>query len=152
MNENILSFVKWGAGVAITLAIISIAMVMFNSTRTVAEDSIENINDTTKIMAESEYSIYNGNEVQGGIVSSCIEKYEGDYMAIFVTTGSSSTWYGYSASISSGVVTMGSETGNTISITKDVSSSTYINPNAVFDANIYRDANDVITAIEFIQQ
>ena len=154
MNENVLSFIKWGAGTVLTLAIIGIVVLVFNSSKDATRESIDKLNSMNAQIAESDLVIYDGMEVSGSEVVSAIRRYEGDYLAIGVINGSgTTTWYGYAASISGSIAAMGSESPNPISLAIDKSSNTsYVNPSGDFLGTVYRDANGAIVALTFRQQ
>lgn len=152
MNENILSFIKWAAGIVITLAIISIAVLVFTKARDATVSSIGKMDDINKTVSESDLMMYEGVTVSGSEVVNCIRKYEDNYMGIQVNTGNgSSVWYGYSCSIS-GTPSIGSATSSSVSRAIDETSASYINPNGKFMGKTYRDANGLIIAITFTQK
>lgn len=154
MNENVLGFIKWAAGIVITLAIISIAFIVFNMAKDGTMEGVNKIGTINAQIAESDITIYNDQEVSGSEVVNVIRKFEESYLAISVQTGKSpsGTWYGYNASISSEVATIGSSTSSSVSSAIDETSNQYINPNGRFTGKVYRDVNGLAVAIIFKQK
>lgn len=154
MNENVLGFIKWAAGIVITLAIISIAFVVFNMAKDGTMEGVSKISAMNAQIAESDITIYDNQEISGSEVVNVIRKFEDSYLAIQVQTGknSSGSWYGYSASISSGVATIGSTSSTTITSAIDEKSNQYINPNGRFMSKVHRDANGAAVAMVFVQK
>lgn len=154
MNENILGFIKWAAGIVITLAIISIAFIVFNMAKDGTMEGVNKIGAMNAQIAESDITIYNNQEISGSEVVNVIRKFEESYLAILVQTGknTSGTWYGYNATISSEVATMGSSTSSSIENAVDETNNQYINPNGRFKGKVYRDVNGTAIAIVFNQK
>lgn len=154
MNENVLSFIKWGAGIVVTLAIISIAFIVFNMAKDSTISSTNEINDINSQIAESKITIYEGTVISGSDVVGVIRKFNGDYLGIQVKTGknTSGTWYGYNVTIDSDGAIITNTALSTVSDAVDETSNDYVNPNGKFLGKVYRDANGTITAITFTQQ
>lgn len=156
MNENVLGFIKWAAGIVITLAIISIAFIVFNIAKDGTMAGINKISTMNAQIAESDITIYDDQEISGSEVVNVIRKFNKSYLAIQVITGkdTSGTWYGYNASVSesTGVATMGSESSSDITNAIDETHERYINPNGRFMSKVYRDKNGTAIAITFLQK
>lgn len=154
MNENVLGFIKWAAGIVITLAIISIAFIVFNIAKDGTMAGINKISAMNAQIAESDITIYDDQEISGSEVVNVIRKFNKSYLAIQVKTGkdTSGTWYGYNASVSSGVATMGSESSSDIANAIDETHVRYINPNGRFISKVYRDNNGTAIVITFLQK
>ncbi len=154
MNENVLSFIKWAAGIVITLAIISIAFFVFSMAKDGTMESTKKIGDMNAQIAESDITIYDQQEVLGSEVVNAIRKFEEDYIGIRVVTGkdTAGTWYGYSGSVSSGVVTLSAAASSDLADAIDETDGQYINPNGKFVADVLRDANGAAVAIAFEQK
>lgn len=154
MNENVLGFIKWAAGIVITLAIISIAFIVFNIAKDGTMAGVNKISAMNAQIAESDITIYNDQEISGSEVVNVIRKFEEEYLAVQVITGKNSggTWYGYSASVSSGVATMGSQASSSVADAIDETNTKYINPNGRFMGKVYRDTNGAAVAVIFTQK
>ncbi len=153
MNENVLGFIKWAAGIVITLAIISIAFIVFNIAKDGTMAGVNKIGNMNSQIAESDITIYDEQEVSGSEVINVIRKNKDSYLGILVKTGknTSGTWYGYSGSISGGTATLSGVSSVTLSNALDETSNQYINPNGRFDGKIFRDENGSAVAISFTQ-
>lgn len=155
MNENVLGFIKWAAGIVITLAIISIAFIVFNIAKDGTMAGINKISAMNAMIAESDITIYDNQEVSGSEVVNVIRKFNKSYLAIRVITGKdrTGTWYGYNASIStsSGIATISAESSSDIADTIDEKNTRYINPNGRFLGKVFRDENGAAVAIVFTQ-
>lgn len=154
MNENVLSFIKWGAGIVITLAIISIAFVVFNMAKDSTSSSTQAIQDINSQVAESRVTMYDEMTVTGSDVVGAIRKFDGDYIGIQVKTGKNTlgTWYGYNVTIASDIAVITGAALSTISDAIDETSNDYINPNGKFLGKVYRDSNGTISAVIFTQK
>lgn len=154
MNENVLGFIKWAAGIVITLAIISIAFIVFNIAKDGTMAGVNKISSMNAQIAESDITIYDDQEVSGSEVVNVIRKFNERYLAIQVQTGKNTggTWYGYSASISSGIATIGSVSSSAIADAIDEKNAHYINPNGRFMGKVYRDNNGAVVAVVFSQK
>lgn len=154
MNENVLSFIKWGAGIVITLAIISIAFIVYNMAKDNTNSSIQEIQDINSQVAESKVTMYDEMTVTGSDVVGAIRKFDGDYIGIQVITGKNTTgtWYGYEVTITGEKASITGESSSTISDAIDETSINYINPNGKFLGKVYRDANGTIAAVTFTQK
>lgn len=154
MNENVLGFIKWAAGIVITLAIISIAFIVFNTAKEGTMKGKNKIEAMNAQILDSDMTIYDDAEVSGSEVVNVIKKFNKDYLGIKVTTGKNAggTWYGYDATIStSDVGTIGSKTTSSITTAIDETSNLYINPNGRFMGKVYRDTNGAVVALVFSQ-
>lgn len=154
MNENVLGFIKWAAGIVITLAIISIAFIVFNIAKDGTMAGVSKISAMNALIAESDITIYDDQEVSGSEVVNVIRKFNKSYLAIRVITGkdTSGTWYGYNGDTSSGVASIGSESSSDIADSIDETNTRYINPNGRFLGKVYRDDNGAAVAIVFSQK
>lgn len=154
MNENVLGFIKWAAGIVITLAIISIAFIVFNIAKDGTMAGVNKISTMNAQIAESDITIYNDQEVSGSEVVNVIRKFEESYLAIQVKTGNNTggTWYGYSATTSSGVASMGGTSSSSIADAIDETNTRYINPNGRFIGRVFRDNNGAAIAVTFTQK
>lgn len=153
MNENVLGFIKWAAGIVITLAIISIAFIVFNIAKDGTMAGVNKIGNMNSQIAESDITIYDEQEVSGSEVVNVIRKNKDTYLGVLVKTGKNTTgtWYGYSGSISGGTVSLSGVSSVSLSNAMDETSNQYINPNGRFAGKVYRDENGAAVAISFTQ-
>ena len=152
MNENILSFIKWSAGIVMTLAIVGIIFLVFSTSKDAVSEQVGRLSDFQTSVSESEITQYDQVIISGAEVVYMIKEMQDEPLGIQVITGSgSSTWYGYNSSIGD-PVSLGSESSATLSQAIDETSSSYINKSGDFLGAVYRDANEVIVALTFTQQ
>lgn len=152
MNENILSFIKWAAGIVITLAIISIVIIIFTTSRGAVSEGVGRLSEFQTSISESELTQYDMVEVSGAEVVYLLKDVKDDYLAVQVETGNgSTTWYGYSCTLGD-PATMGSAASGSIIDANDETNAAFINKSGKFLGAIYRDANEVIVAVTFTQQ
>lgn len=152
MNENILSFIKWAAGIVITLAIISIVIIIFSTSKEAVSDGVGKLSEFQTAISESELTQYDMEIVSGAEVVYLLKSAKDDYLGIQVTTGTgNSTWYGYTCTLGD-PATIGSPSGSSLTTAIDETATNYINKSGKFLGTIYRDANEVIVAVTFEQQ
>lgn len=151
--DNITTFLKWAAGIVITLAIIAIAFIVFNNAKNGTAKSMEKMNEINNQVAESDITIYDNMVVSGSDVYTAVKKFKNDYLAIQVTTGKSSTWYNQAGAVSAAGV--GSITGASASVVSNMlleSNNQYVNPNGQFLGTVSRDVNGSAVVLVFTQQ
>lgn len=152
MNENILSFIKWAAGIVVTLAIIGIVILIFSTSKEAVSESIGELSEFQTSVSESKITGYDQTVVSGAEVIYFIKDMQDEYIGVQVVTGNgSSTWYGYTCSVGD-PASIGGPSGVAISQASDETSSSYINKSGDFLGAVYRDANEVIVAVTFTQQ
>jgi hypothetical protein len=152
--ENSLKAILIGAGVVITLIVISIGFLLMRSGQNTVQSAIGKMDKMNVEMEESQYTMYDGMKVGGNEVVNILRKFKNEYIGIKVVTkkNPSGTWYIYNVSVSGGAGTIGAESNNAISNTMDEAHNEYINPNGVFLGEIIRDENGTIVAISFEQK
>ncbi len=153
MNENVLGFIKWAAGIVITLAIISIAFIVFNMAKDGTMEGAHKIQEMNSDIADSDVTIYDETEISGSEVVNVIRKFGDDFLGIQVMTGKNAagTWYGYTVALTADKGTIGAAASSSISNAIDETSNLYINPNGRFMGKVYRDSNGAVVAITFDQ-
>ncbi|MGL5381762.1 hypothetical protein [Clostridium sp.] len=137
--DNSMKALIMGAGVVITLAVITIGFIILNQGQNTAKLAVSKVDKINTNILESEYTVYEGMEVSGNEVVSLISKFKNDPVTIEVVTKKSTTEYNNGAS-------------GTASDTTDPKSNKYINPSGKFKGSVTRDANDVIDRLTFTQQ
>ena len=143
--------------VLIVCVLCAVGFKMTNEGKSAVNASAGNLNDMTSQYSDIDKSIYDGATVQGSQVVNVIKDAinGGEYLAIRVTTKKvSNRDYNYTF--------VPNSTGNTLGATKitgsadtqlaaNKSDSHYINQSASFDGKVYKDTNNNIICIEFIQ-
>lgn len=148
--ENSLKGLILAAGTIITCVVISLGFYLSKEAQATATTGTSQIGKINSEFAESDKNIYDGAKVSGNEVVNAVKKLAGQEVGIFVITKSTTTFYGYEFDINTGALRTASKTD--ISKAGSSSSSTYINPYAMFQGEVVRNANNAITGIIFTQQ
>ncbi len=159
MDNNIGKALWIGVGILFFVAVVSLGLSMLDQSRSIAQDQSEKLSDIQKRLSDAQFDIYDNQTVTGSQVVAAIKNFR-DYKDVFsvrVTTNKGTVTYLNSASFSGSSVTIGSAQDDTtvenaIKDARDEANSSFINPVASFDAQVRRDANDVISAVEFVQK
>ncbi|HAA25093.1 MAG TPA: hypothetical protein DCE11_03085 [Ruminiclostridium sp.] len=152
--ENSLKAIIIGAGVVITMIVVSIGFLLMRSGQSTAQNAINRLDQISSEMSESQYTMYDGMEIRGSEVVNVLRKYKDEYIGIYVKTKKSTNgvWYVYDVTLSGNEAEIGSPSTKSISDTMDETKDEYINPNGVFIGSIARDENGRIAALMFKQQ
>ena len=147
--ENSLKAILIGAGVVITLIVVSIGFLLMRSGQNTAQTAIGKLGQISGEMSESQYTMYDGMESDGSMVANTLKKFKDEYIGIQVKTkkNTSGTWYAYNVTISNGIGTIGTKSGKKISDAMDESHNDYINPNGKFVGELIRDERNCRTLI-----
>ncbi len=151
--ENSLKAVLIGAGVVITLIVVSIGFMLMRSGQNTALATIGKLDQLNVDMTESQYTMYDGLEVSGSEVVNIIRKFENEYIGVKVITkkDTSGKWYINNVNIASKKINEGG-TKSEVSEAIDETKENYVNPNGVFKGKLYRDENATIVGLVFTQQ
>ena len=143
-----------GAGVVITMIVVSIGFLLMRSGQSTAQNAINRLDQISSEMSESQYTMYDGMEIRGNEVVNILRKFKDEYIGIYVETKKNGgLWYIHNVTLSSeNEAKIGSESTNSISDTMDEKKDEYINPNGVFAGSIARDENGRIAALMFKQK
>jgi len=151
--ENSLKAIIIGAGVVITMMVVSIGFILMRSGQSTALNTINRLDRINVELAESEYTMYDGMEVSGSEVVNAVRKFKDERIGIQVKTkkDSSGQWYIKAVDIANKEFVSSGSVGN-ISDLIDVAKDEYVNPNGVFLGSIVRDKNGTIIALIFEQK
>ncbi|MED3575056.1 hypothetical protein [Cytobacillus praedii] len=152
MTGNVSTALKLGAALFLTLALIGICVNVFTPSTEAAKIATTDFSATTTELKDQKYLIYDNTTISGSQVVNALRKFSTEGAAgnigIRVKTGrGSDTWYYNNVSSNGDTVTPTSKPTNVGNQTN----TEYINPSGMFKASIIRDSNQVIRAIEFIQ-
>jgi maltose-binding protein MalE len=152
--ENSLKAVLIGAGVVITLIVVSIGFILMRSGQTTALAAIGKLDQLNVDMTESQYTMYNNMEISGSEVINVIRKFEDEYIGVKVETKKHTVgvWYINTVNVTGDVGKITGAATDDISVAIDEKSSKYVNPNGVFLGKLVRDENGTIVALVFTQQ
>ena len=147
--ENSTKAIIIAASIVITMAIVSMAVFVFNLAKAPVDNAGEQITDFTVAIKEANYTKFDGKKTNGANVIALIESLNntsGDSIGVSVKTNSGSTkWYVYDAS-------------NADSLSKadryyeEDNDPNNINPTGVFKGTVVRNDNGNIVAVTFEQQ
>lgn len=156
--ENSLKAIIIGAGVVITMAVVSIGFILMRSGQNTAMNTISRLERLNTELSESQYTIYDGMEVSGSEVVNTIRRFKDEYVGIKVLTNknkaSDGKWYIHSVTLiknNRGEIDPGGTVGN-ISELMNEESNEYVNPNGIFTGTVIRDENGRIVALVFTQK
>jgi len=156
--ENSLKAIIIGAGVVITMAVVSIGFILMRSGQNTAMNTISRLESLNTELSESQYTIYDGMEVSGSEVVNTIRRFKDEYVGIKVLTNknkaSGGKWYIHSVTLinnNRGEIDPGGTVGN-ISELMNEESNEYVNPNGIFTGTVIRDENGRIVALVFTQK
>ncbi len=157
--ENSLKMLMIGAAVAITLAVITSGFFILRQGQGILKSSTSKISQISSDIEETEFTIYEDQEVSGSEVVNVVRKYDEERVGIFVATGKdpNGSWYiedidGTNFSSDDFVGEISSSGGNSISELIDTSNDEYVNPNGRFLGKVIRNENDSIIGLAFTQQ
>ncbi|NLX76509.1 MAG: hypothetical protein GXZ01_03935 [Clostridiaceae bacterium] len=153
--ENSLKAILIGAGVVITMVVVSIGFILMRSGQNTALTTIGKLDQINVEMSESQYTIYDGTEVSGSTVVEAVRKFKGEHIGIYIRTNKnpSGTWYINNVTITdnTGEINASGSVG-AISELNYETSDKYVNRNAKFSGEIIRDKNGTIVALVFTQK
>lgn len=157
MDGNIQKALWLGVSILMFVAVVMIGMSMFTSSQEMAAQGTESINKTSRQLSNAEYGLYDNKTVSGSDVSSALSSYQhdgGDIQIIVDTLAGPVVNYVSDGTPSSGALTAQSNAAisNLIKTSQNKSNSAYINPYGEFYATLIYDTNDVVRAINFVQQ
>lgn len=152
--ENSLKAILIGAGVVITLIVVSIGFLLMRSGQSTAQNAISKLDRINAEMSESQYTMYDGMTNRGSEVVNVLNKFKNEYIGVQVKTKkiSTGTWYIYDVTLTGDVGEIGTESHSEISDTMDEAHDEYINPNGKFLGELVRDENGTVVALIFTQQ
>lgn len=147
--ENSLKAILIGAGVVITLIVVSIGFLLMRSGQSTAKNAIGKLSQIDSEMSDSEYTMYDDMEVSGSVVVNLLKKYKNEYIGIKVETKKNATGTWYINQVSGDTL---SSVSTDIANTMDETKIEYINPNGKFKGEVQRDANGTVIALIFKQK
>lgn len=131
--ENVTTALKIAAAVVITILIIGIAFTIYNKSKSTTDSAMNQMDNLTTTLNESDFTQYDGATVTGTDVLNVINKYRNDILCVTVDNGRTETEYIYNSTLSA-------VSTNNIADAKDRSNlNKYINPNASFVGEVIRD-------------
>ena len=136
--DNILKIVLLGAAVLLTIGVIAIGIVLYNSGQQVVSKSEQDMAGMSNALSQTKYESYDNTIVTGSQAIGATRLYsdQGTLNVIVTTLGGTAQTYNAT---------------NKYILTYPINVN-YINPTGSFKASLTVNANKVVTAINFIQQ
>lgn len=151
--NNASSALKVAAGIFLTIALITIVVILFISAQEATKTAQNNFSDIQTELSQAAFTVYDGTTISGSQVTNALRKYKDkDQFGIFIATGKNrgGQWYGNVLDDNGMILHPDSRQGN-ISLTMNEKSAEYVNPSGKFQASIVKDDSNVIRGIKFIQ-
>jgi len=138
-----------GAGIVMTLVIISLAYYVTNVSAATVTTGTSKINNMSIQLQESDKTMYEGTDIQGSEVINIINKFKSESISIKVVTKKSTTYY--NRNLTSTDTELGSISTASIRDAQKIESDNYVNQNAMFSVEVLRDINNTIIGLKLTQ-
>lgn len=151
--NNASSALKVAAGIFLTIALITIVVILFISAQEATKTAQNNFSDIQTELSQAAFTVYDGTTISGSQVTNALRKYKDkDQFGILVRTGKnkSGQWYGNTLG-EQGTVPEPNNRNKNIEESMNETSLNYVNPSGKFKARIITDMSNVIRGIEFDQ-
>lgn len=151
--NNASSALKVAAGIFLTIALITIVVILFISAQEATKTAQNNFSDIQTELSQAAFTVYDGTTISGSQVTNALRKYKDkDQFGIMIKTGKNpgGQWYGNVLNSEGSIEHPDSRQGG-IAQTLNEKSPEYVNPSGKFNASIVKDNSNVIRGIIFIQ-
>ncbi|MCG7381113.1 ABC transporter permease [Paenibacillus sp. ACRRY] len=159
--NNASSALKVAAGIFLTIALITIVVLLFISAQEATKTAQNNFADIQTELSQAAFTVYDGTTISGSQVTNALRKYaDKDQFGIQVITGKNKggQWYGNELNISQdinnadygSVVAPDNKVGS-INQTMSEKENQYVNPSGKFKAVIVKDKSNVVRGLIFQQ-
>lgn len=159
--NNASSALKVAAGIFLTIALITIVVLLFISAQEATKTAQNNFADIQTELSQAAFTVYDGTTISGSQVTNALRKYaDKDQFGIQVITGKNKAgqWYGNQLNISQDLnnADYGSVIGpedkvGIINQTMSEKDNQYVNPSGKFKAIIVKDRSNVVRGLIFQQ-
>ncbi|MGO4530302.1 ABC transporter permease [Paenibacillus amylolyticus] len=159
--NNASSALKVAAGIFLTIALITIVVLLFISAQEATKTAQNNFADIQTELSQAAFTVYDGTTISGSQVTNALRKYaDKDQFGIQVITGKnkSGQWYGNQLNISQdlnnadyGSVIAPDDKVGSINQTMSEKDNQYVNPSGKFKAIIVKDRSNVVRGLIFQQ-
>ncbi|KAA8785977.1 hypothetical protein ABIE27_001842 [Paenibacillus sp. 4624] len=159
--NNASSALKVAAGIFLTIALITIVVLLFISAQEATKTAQNNFADIQTELSQAAFTVYDGTTISGSQVTNALRKYaDKDQFGIRVITGKnkSGQWYGNQLNISQdvnnadyGSVIAPDDKVGSINQTMSEKDNQYVNPSGKFKAIIVKDRSNVVRGLIFQQ-
>lgn len=147
--ENATKAILLGAGIVITLVLVSLGFLLLNGAIGGAEEQLTDMESQKQQLLEQKFTKYDGKTVNGSDVLNALKDFKDSEICIRIDTLRGNPTDYYVALDGNYNITSGS-TGD-VDYTKDKAKNEYVNPSGKFEARVLRDQNNAISGIEFVQ-
>lgn len=159
MSETVERSITMAVGIALTCALITIAIYLMNTGKGLLTTFGSRINTINVDISESDLTKYSGVQVKGSDVVNCIRRYKDDLeIIVYKNVGSDgSTVINTTYNASSGEFkNLPAQADDDFVIVPpntvyNADGQMYINPNATFLGKVVRNSNGLVTRVEFSQ-
>ncbi|MGN7357104.1 ABC transporter permease [Paenibacillus sp. SAF-054] len=159
--NNASSALKVAAGIFLTIALITIVVILFISAQEATKTAQNNFSDIQTELSQASFTVYDGTSISGSQVTNALRKFrDKDQFGILVKTGKNrgGQWYGNTLFIEDdltddrygAVDDLKNRTGDLRNTTLE-SSNEYVNPSGKFKASIVKDRSNVVRGLIFVQ-
>lgn len=157
--NNASSALKVAAGIFLTIALITIVVILFVSAQEATKTAQNNFSDIQTELSQASFTVYDDTTVSGSQVTNALRKFKdrGEF-GIQIKTGKNSggQWYGDVLRISGPLTNeeYGSVSGRSladIGNTWNEKLNEYVNPSGKFKAKVIKDNSNVVRGIIFTQ-
>jgi len=155
--NNASSALKVAAGIFLTIALITIVVVLFVSAQEATKTAQNNFSDIQTELSQAAFTVYDDTTVSGSQVTNALRKFKDrDQFGIRVLTGKNrqGEWYGNTLNITGNADEYGSVINNSntdISNSWNESLNEYVNPSGKFKAQVVKDNSNVVRGLIFTQ-
>lgn len=159
--NNASSALKVAAGIFLTIALITIVVLLFISAQEATKTAQNNFADIQTELSQAAFTVYDGTTISGSQVTNALRKYaDKDQFGIQVITGKNrgGQWYGNQLNISQdinnadyGSVLAPDDKVGSINQTMSEKDNQYVNPSGKFKAIIIKDRSNVVRGLIFQQ-
>ncbi|CAI6054695.1 hypothetical protein PAECIP112173_01534 [Paenibacillus sp. JJ-100] len=159
--NNASSALKVAAGIFLTIALITIVVLLFISAQEATKTAQNNFADIQTELSQAAFTVYDGTTISGSQVTNALRKYaDKDQFGIKVITGKNKAgqWYGNQLNISQdlnnadyGSVIAPDDKVGSINQTMSEKDNQYVNPSGKFKAVIVKDRSNVVRGLIFQQ-
>lgn len=157
---NASTALKVAAGLFLTIALITIVVLMFIQAQEATKNTQETFTNIQTELSQTAYTVFDGTTVSGSQVLNALRKYSTkDQFGVLVVTGKNpiGSWYNKIVNISVpvGSSNYGSINGDApgkLTTTQDESKNEYINPSGKFRSQVVIDNSGVVRGLVFKQQ
>jgi hypothetical protein len=150
--ENGVKALMIAAAVLITIAIITLGVVVFQSGQEAASSAQRGFSDLQQEMSAVQFAAYDQKTVSGSQVVNALRKYSANpQFGVQVKTGKNTagTWYGKVVS-ATGTLSAGGTID--LSAVYDDAHNDYVNPTGTFKSQLVYDSNRVVRGLLFAQK